>query len=74
MISPNFIKGKIFAQNFQSSNKNHLLPACRDFKIDCSRPLVTIIFRPKIIILHTNSILTRSTMVEFLMYCVIITI
>ena len=56
------IRGKIFAKNFKFSNKNHLLPAWRDFKINFSRPLVTIIFRPKIIILDTDSILNWSTM------------
>ena len=37
------------AQNHKFSNKNNYLPAWRDFKINFSRPLFTIIFRPKIV-------------------------
>ena len=34
--------------NHKFSNKNNYLPAWRDFKINFSRPLFTIIFRPKL--------------------------
>ena len=45
------------AQNHKFSNENNYLPAWRDFKINFSRPLFTIIFRPKIVFLDTDSIL-----------------
>ena len=48
---PYFIKVPKF------SNKNNYLPAWRDFEINFSRPLFTIIFRPKIVFLDTDSIL-----------------
>ena len=51
------------AQNHKFSNKNNYLPAWRDFKINFSRQLFTIIFRPKIVILDTDSILRVKTMV-----------
>ena len=35
------------AQNHKFSNKNNFLPAWRDFKIDFSRPLFTIILGQK---------------------------
>ena len=38
-------------QNHKFSNKNNHLPAWRDFKINLSRPLFTVIFRPKMIFL-----------------------
>ena len=38
-------------QNHKFSNKNNHLPAWRDFKINFSRPLFTIIFRPKMVFL-----------------------
>ena len=37
------------AQNHKFSNKNNYLPSWRDFKIIFSRPLFTIIFRPKMV-------------------------
>ena len=40
------------------------LPAWRDFKINFSIPLFTIIFRPKIVFLDTDSILRVKTMYE----------
>ena len=40
------------AQNHKFSNKNNL-PAWRDFKINFSRPLFTIIFRPQIVFSDT---------------------
>ena len=46
--------------------------AWRDFKIDFSRPLFTIIFRPKRNNLGTYSILRVKKMVEFLIYYVLI--
>ena len=47
------------------SNKNEHLPAWRDLKINFSRPLFTIIFRPKIIILVTYSILRVKNWLNF---------
>ena len=38
-------------QDYKFSNKNNHLPARRDFKINFSRPLFTITFRPKIVFL-----------------------
>ena len=52
------------AQNHKFSNKNNYLPAWRDFKINFSRPLFTIIFRPKIVFLDTDSILRVKPMYE----------
>ena len=51
-------------QNDKFSNKNNYLPAWRDFKITFSRPLFTIIFRPKIVFLNTDYILRVKTMYE----------
>ena len=51
-------------QNHKFSNKNNYLPAWRDFKINFSRPLFIIIFRPKIVFLDTHSILRVKTMYE----------
>mgnify|MGYP001443297352 CR=1 FL=1 len=51
-------------QNHKFSNKNNHLPARGDFKIIFSRPLFTIIFRPKIVFLDTDSILRVKTMYE----------
>jgi len=51
-------------QNHKFSNKNNHLPAWRDFKIFFSRPLFTIIFRPKIVFLYTDSILRVKMMYE----------
>ena len=50
--------------NHKFNNKNNYLPAWRDFKINFSRPLFTIIFRPKIIFLDTDSILRVKIMYE----------
>ena len=52
------------AQNHKFSNKNNYLPAWRDFKINFSRPLFTIIFRPKTVFLDTDSILRVKIMYE----------
>ena len=52
------------AQNHKFSNKNNYLPEWRDFKINFSRPLFTIIFRPKMVFLDTGSILRVKTMYE----------
>ena len=52
------------AQNHKFSNENNYLPAWRDFKINFSRPLFTIIFRPKMVFLDTDSILRVKTMYE----------
>jgi hypothetical protein len=51
-------------QNHKFSNKNNYLPAWRDFKIFFSRPLFTIIFRPKMVFLDTGSILRVKSMYE----------
>ena len=51
------------AQNHKVSNKYNHLPAWRDFKI-FFRPLFTIIFRPKIEFLDTDSILRVKMMYE----------
>ena len=48
------------AQNHKFSN----LPAWRDFKINFSRPLFTIIFRPKMVFWDTDSILRVKPMYE----------
>ena len=40
------------------------LLAWRDFKLNFSRPLFTIIFRPKMVFLDTDSILRVKTMFE----------
>ena len=53
IIFPNIIKGKISLQNYKFTNKNNLLPKSGEgFKIKKSRPIVTIIFRPKVVILE----------------------
>ena len=52
------------AQNHKSSNKDNHLPAWRDFRINFSRPLFTIIFRPKMVFLVTDSILRVKPMYE----------
>ena len=52
------------AQNHKFSNKNNYLPAWRDFKKKFSRPLFTIIFRPKMVFLDTDSILRVKLMYE----------
>ena len=52
------------AQNHKFSNKNNYLPGWRDFKINFSRPLFTIIFRPKMVFLDTDSILRVKPMYE----------
>ena len=52
------------AQNHKFSNKINYLPPWRDFKINCSRPLFTIIFSPKMVFLDTDSILRVKTMYE----------
>ena len=52
------------APNPKFSNKNNYLPAWRDFKIKFSRPLFTIIFRPKMVFLDTDSILRVKIMHE----------
>ena len=55
---PFFHKKNIFAQNYKFSNKNHHLPKFRNFNKKDSRPLFAIIFRPKMVISVTDSILT----------------
>ena len=51
-------------QSQKFSNKNNHLPAWIDFKINFSRPLLTIIVRPKNLFLHTDSILRVKTLYE----------
>ena len=52
------------AQNHKFSNENNYLPAWRDFKLNFSRPLFTIIFRPKIVILDPDFNSRVKTMYE----------
>ena len=52
------------AQNHKFSNENNYLPAWRDFKINISTPLFTVIFRPKMVFLNTDSILRVKMMYE----------
>ena len=52
------------AQNHKFSNENNYLPAWRDFKINFSRPLFTIIFRPKMVFLDTDSMFSVKPMYE----------
>ena len=52
------------AQNPKFSNKNNYRPAWRDFKIIISRPLFTIIIRPKMVFLDTDSILRVKQMYD----------
>ena len=52
------------AQNHKFSNKDNHLPAWRGFKIDFSRPLFIIIFRPKMVFLVTDSILRVKAMFD----------
>ena len=51
------------AQNHKFSYKNNYLSAWKNFKTIFTRPLFTIIFRPKIVFLDTDSILRVKTMV-----------
>ena len=52
------------AQNHKFSNKNNYLPLLRNFKIFFPRPLLTIIFRPKIVFLDTDSTLRVKMAIE----------
>jgi hypothetical protein len=52
------------AQNQKFSNKYNYLPAWRDFKIKFSTPIFTIIFRPKMVFLDTDSIWRVKPMYE----------
>jgi hypothetical protein len=52
------------AQILKFSNKNNYLPAWKDFKKKISRPLFTIVFRPKMVFLVTDSILRVNPMYE----------
>ena len=52
------------AKNHKFSNKENYRPAWRDFKINFSIPLFTIIFRPKKVFLDTDSILKVKPMYE----------
>ena len=60
-----------FDQKYKFSNKNDMVCAWRNFKNISSRPLFTIIFRPKILFFVTYSILTGQTKVEFVKYWVL---
>ena len=51
--------------------KGKKFPAKRDFKVNFSRPLFTIIFRTKAVFFDTDFILRVKTMVEQLIYCVL---
>ena len=59
------------AQNHKFSNNNNYLPAWRDFKIIFSRPHFTIILRPKMVFLDTDSILRVNMMYESVKYDVL---
>ena len=48
-----------------------MVSAWRNFKNIFSRPLFTIIFKPEILKFHPYSILTRDTMVGFVIFCVL---
>ena len=52
------------AQNHIFSNENNYLLVWRDFKTHFSRTLFTIIFRPKMVFLDTDSILRVKPMYE----------
>ena len=52
------------AQNHKFSNKNNYLPAWRDFKRNFSTQLFTVILRPKMVFLDTDSILRVKPMYE----------
>ena len=52
------------AQNKKFINKNIYLPAWRDIKTNFSRPLFTIISKPKMVFLNTDSILRVKIMYE----------
>ena len=58
-------------QNHKFSNKNDMVSAWRNFKNIFSRPLFTIIFRPKMIKFHPYSILTGEGKVDYLIYCML---
>jgi hypothetical protein len=60
-----------FDQKYKFSNKNDMVCAWRNFKNIFSRPLFTIIFRPKILFFITYSILIGQTKVEFVIYWVL---
>ena len=60
-----------FDQKYKFSNKNDMVCAWRNFKNISSRPLFTIIIRPKILFFVTYSILTGQTKVEFIIYWVL---
>ena len=59
-----FIERRIFAPNDKFSNKNDHLPAWRDFKKIISRPLFTIIFKPKMVFSNIDSILRVKAIYE----------
>jgi len=51
-------------QNDKIGNKNNHLPTWRDFKLNFSRPLFTVIFRRKIVFFNTDSFLRVKTMYD----------
>ena len=53
-----------FNQKYKFSDKNNMVSAWRNFKNIFTRPLFTIIFRPKIAFWDTDSILRVKTMYE----------
>ena len=53
------------------SNKNDMVRAWRNFKNIFPRPLFIIIFSPEMLKFHPYSILTRQTMVRFVIYCLL---
>ena len=66
------IEKRNFDQKYKFSNKNDMVFTWRNFKNIFSRPLFTIIFRPKILLFFvTYSILTGQTKVEFVIYWVL---
>ena len=75
---PPFVHHVIFITEFVLLNKtppfyevNSFNRKWRNFKNIFSRPLFTIIFRPEMLKFHPHSILTRDTMVEFVIFCVL---
>jgi hypothetical protein len=55
-----------FDKRYKFCNKHDMVSAWRNFKNIFSRPLFTIIFRPKMIKFHPYSILTGEGKVDFI--------
>ena len=61
----------MFYQKYKFSNKNDMVSAWMNFKNIFSRPLFTIFFKPEMLKFPPYSILTRDTMVRFVIFCVL---